>query len=66
MSLPSPAEILLEEHKVRKVRVEPWIAAHLSDVWQSMKNVLKQEFTAAGKQERGRSGQSKPASSHSH
>jgi hypothetical protein len=65
MSLPSAAEILLEEHKLRKVRIDPWIAAHLSDVWQSMKSVLKKDFTDVGKQERGRSDRAKPASSHS-
>ena len=65
-TLPSAQEIALEEHKSRIIRVEPWIAAHLSDVWQGMKKVLKEEVIAVGKQEHDRSGQSKPASSRSH
>lgn len=64
--MPSAQEIALEEQKARIIRVEPWIAAHLSDVWQGMKRVLKEEATAVGKQGRDRSGQSKPASSRSH
>ena len=63
--MPSAQEIALEEHKARIIRVEPWIAAHLSDVWQGMKKVLKENLTAVGKQEHDRSVQVKPASSRS-
>lgn len=58
----SAEDIRQTESKERPLPIEPWVAAHLSRLWQSM----KKNITAAGKQEQPQSVQSEPASSHNH
>lgn len=63
--IPSPEEIRQTESKERPLPIEPWVAAHLSRLWQTMKKNI-QAASAAGKQEQPHTSQSEPASSHNH
>jgi hypothetical protein len=63
--LPSADQIRMIEGKPRPLRIEPWVAAHLSRVWQSMKKNIETSI-AVGTQEQPRSVQSVPASARSH
>jgi hypothetical protein len=63
--LPSPETIRETQSNPRPLRIEPWVAANLSRLWQSMKIHL-QTTIASGNQEQPRSGQLMPASARSH
>lgn len=63
--LPTPEEIRQTESRERPLVIEPWIAAHLSRLWQSMKKNI-QQTTAAGTQEPPHTVQSGPASARNH
>lgn len=41
--LPSAEEIRNEESKVRILSVEPWVVAHIYDLWQQMKKGITEE-----------------------
>ena len=41
--LPSAEEIKAEETKVRILSVEPWVVAHIYDLWQQMKKGITEE-----------------------
>jgi hypothetical protein len=58
-------EISSSESKERPLPIEPWVAAGLSRLWQSMKKNI-QETIVADKQVQPHTDQSKPASSHNH
>lgn len=77
--LPKAEEIQQLESKPMPLPIEPWVAAHLSRLWQGMKKniqisiavdkqakgrTLSGALSSADKQEQLRSAQSKPASSH--
>lgn len=66
--LPTPEEIKQTEPRTRPLPVEPWVAANLSRLWQSMKKNIQASIasTASGTQEQPRSVQSTPASVRSH
>lgn len=63
--LPTPEEIKQSESRERPLVIEPWIAANLSRLWQTMKKNI-QQTTAAGTQEPRQTVQSTPASAHNH
>ncbi len=65
MDMPSADQISQEVSKERPVYIQPWVAAHLSDVWQSMKQQIQQAIVQKGKQDRVRTSQGAPASAHS-
>lgn len=44
MPLPSPDEILQGGCKERVLRIQPWVAAHLSDVWQSIQMNIRESI----------------------
>ena len=68
-------EISSSESKERPLPIEPWVAAGLSRLWQSMKKNIQETIVAdvtppmrgcADKQVQPHTDQSKPASSHNH
>ncbi len=63
--LPSAEEIKQTEPKTRPLPIEPWVAAHLSRVWQAMKKNISDSI-AVGTQAQHHIAQSEPASSHNH
>lgn len=63
--LPSADQIRTMEGKPRPLRIEPWVAAHLSRVWQSMKKNIETSIVS-GTQEQHHIAQSVPASAHNH
>ena len=66
--LPSPEVIRESEAKARPLPIEPWVAANLSRVWQSMKQHIQQTTVpiASGTQAQPHTAQSAPASARSH
>lgn len=64
----SPEEIRQTESKQRPLPIEPWVAAQLSRVWQSMKKNITASgsATASGNSVQPHTAQSEPASSHNH
>jgi hypothetical protein len=62
--LPAPEVIRHAEGKARPLPIEPWVAANLSRLWQSMKKHIEQTTvpTASDTQAQPRTDQSKPAS----
>ena len=80
--LPTPEEIRQSESRERPLSIEPWIAAHLSRVWQTMKKNIQQTIisdslaivqanssgtaSSAGTQEPPQTAQSTPASARNH
>jgi hypothetical protein len=71
--LPPPETIRESESKARPLPVEPWVAANLSRVWQSMKTHIQQTTVsglatvsnASDTQAQPHSAQSTPASARS-
>jgi hypothetical protein len=63
--LPTADEISQAESKERPLPIEPWVAANLSRLWQTMKKQI-QETIASGKQVQHHTVQSEPASVRSH
>lgn len=61
----SPEDIRQTESKERPLPIEPWVAAQLSRLWQSMKKNINDSIVA-GKQVQPHTSQSEPASSHNH
>jgi hypothetical protein len=61
----SPDDIRQTESKERPLQIEPWVAANLSRLWQSMKQNI-QDTIVSGTQAQPQTAQSTPASSHSH
>jgi hypothetical protein len=61
--IPKAEEIQQFESKPRPLPVEPWVAAGISRLWQSMKKNIQISIDA-GKQAQHRSVQSTPASVH--
>lgn len=61
--LPTPEVIRHAEGKSRPLPIEPWVAANLSRLWQSMKKHIEQTTvpTASDTQAQPHSGQSTPA-----
>jgi hypothetical protein len=59
--LPTAEQIRAQESKPKPLPVEPWVAANLSRLWQSMKTNI-QASIASGMQAQPRSDQSAPAS----
>ncbi len=80
--LPTSEEIRQAESRERPLPIEPWIAAHLSRLWQTMKKNIQQTIvsdslaigqatssgtaSSAGTQEPPQTVQSTPASAHNH
>ena len=64
MDTPSADQISQNVSKERPLLIQPWVAAHLSDVWQSMKQQIQQSIVQKGKQDRARTCQAMPASAH--
>lgn len=69
--LPTPEEIKQSESRERPLVIEPWIAANLSRLWQTMKKNIQQTTAAglanaSGTQEPHQTVQSTPASAHNH
>ena len=65
--LPAPEEIRQTESRERPLIIEPWVAAGLSRLWQTMKkNIINSTATAVGTQEPPRNVQLGPASAHNH
>lgn len=69
--LPSADDIRQIESKARPLPVEPWVAAGLSRLWQSMKknihaSIVSGPATASDTQAQPHTAQSAPASVHSH
>lgn len=60
--LPSAEQILETPSHPRILRVEPWVAAHLSDLWQSIRKGLTTQAIAEAGKARHHTNQSKPAS----
>jgi hypothetical protein len=60
--LPTPEEIRETGSHPHILRVEPWIAAHLSDLWQSIRKGLITQTTVAADKARHHKSQLKPAS----
>ena len=44
--LPTPEQIRQSESRERPLPIEPWMAAHLSRLWQSMKKNIQQTIVA--------------------
>ena len=63
--LPTAEEIKQSESRERPLVIEPWIAANLSRLWQTMKKNI-QQTTGVDKQELPQTVQSTPASVHNH
>ena len=63
--LPTPDEIRQTESKERPLPIEPWVAAGLSRLWQTMKKNITDSIVS-GTQEPPRNVQSAPASAHNH
>jgi hypothetical protein len=61
--LPSPEDIRSLQSKSRPLPIEPWVAAELSRLWQSIRTNLEASI-AAGTQAQPHSVQSAPASAH--
>jgi hypothetical protein len=57
-------DISMEVPKVRKLYIQPWVAAQLSDVWSGMKKQIENSIVRKGKQGRARISPLEPASSH--
>ena len=75
--LPTAEQIRAHESKAKPLPVEPWVAANLSRLWQSMKKNIETSIasgpatasglaTASGTQAQPRSVQSTPASARNH
>jgi hypothetical protein len=66
MSSVTPDEILSHGSKARPLYIQPWVAAQLSDVWQSMKKNIQITLVQKqkGKQDLSRIYPIEPASSH--
>lgn len=71
--LPTPDEIRQSESRERPLPIEPWVAAGLSRLWQTMKKNIAESLVitsspaiASGTQEPPRNVQSMPASAHNH
>ena len=64
MSLPTAEQLSMLESKERPLLIQPWIAAHLSDVWQTLKKNLESSMRK-NKSDRVRTSQVVPASAHS-
>lgn len=62
MPLPTPDEILQADPKERRVLVQPWVAAQLSDVWQTLRKNIEAFTEQMGTQGRVRTSQVMPAS----
>ena len=69
---PTPEEIRQTQTKERPLTIEPWVAAGLSRIWQSMKKNIIASATASGpaiasdRQVQPHTVQLTPASSHNH
>lgn len=66
MSLPSADEILMGGCKERTLQIQPWVAAHLSDVWQSIQRNIQESMKTKMKDKQGhvRTSPKEPASAH--
>jgi hypothetical protein len=69
--IPSPDVIRETQSNPRPLRIEPWVAANLSRLWQSMKVHLQKTTVptvpiVSDSQEQPHSDQSAPASARSH
>jgi len=64
MSTSSPEQILMEGSKERPLVIPSWVAAQLSDLWQSIKRNTEISMKTRDKQGRVQSAQAMPASSH--
>ena len=80
--LPTPEQIRQSESRERPLPIEPWMAAHLSRLWQSMKKNIQQTIvsdslaigqanssgtaSSAGTQGPPQTAQSTPASARNH
>lgn len=64
MSSVTPDQILMEGSKQRPLVIPSWVAAQLSDVWQSIKKNIEVSIEKKGKQGRVRTSQVMPASAH--
>jgi hypothetical protein len=64
MPLPTADEILQGGSKERPLNIQPWVAAHLSDVWQSIRLNLIETMKKKGKQGPAQTVPIKPASAH--
>lgn len=68
--LPTAEHIRAQESKPKPLPIEPWVAANLSRLWQSMKKNIETSIAsgsaiASGTQAQPRSDQSAPASARS-
>lgn len=63
--LPSADHIRSQESKPRPLVIEPWVAANLSRLWQTMKKSIEQSIVS-GNQVQPHSAQSALASSRNH
>lgn len=63
MSLPSAEEISMAESKERTLLIQPWVAAQLSDVWQSIKKNIVASMKK-NKSDHVQTSQVMPASAH--
>ena len=64
MPLPTADEILQGVSKERPLLIQPWVAAQLSDVWQSIRLNLIESMKMKGKQGPVQISPVKPASAH--
>jgi hypothetical protein len=64
MSSVSAEQIVMEGSKERPLVLPSWVAAQLSDVWQSIKKNTVESMKRKDKQGRVQSGPVTPASSH--
>ena len=65
MSTVTPEQISMEVSKERALFIQPWVAAHLSDLWYQMKSNIKQTIVKKSKQDHVRTSQVMPASARS-
>ncbi len=63
--LPTPEEIRQTESRERPLLIEPWIAAHLSRLWQTMKKNIEQTIVSDSSGQ-PQTAQSTPASARNH
>jgi hypothetical protein len=63
--LPTAEEISQAQSKERPLPIEPWVAANLSRLWQTMKKQI-QDTIVADTQVQHQTAQSEPASVRSH
>jgi hypothetical protein len=64
MPLPSADEILQGGCKERVLPIQPWVAAHLSDVWQSIQKNIRESMKMRDKQGHVQTSPKEPASVH--